>query len=163
MPRKSKKTTRHHELIEKHKSHVERQSGIRPDIVLDATAEDADWIRVARRQRLQSAREWIRRRAELHNDLERIEELFHGLIRSRIREGHLAVPATLPSLNDLVQDSEPAWFPVPGMAGGFQYQLQLRSGALSLVAESWSRVAGGSGMRHVITPTQVVLEAQGFV
>lgn len=33
------------ELMERHKDHDEREFGVRPDIVLDATEEDADWIR----------------------------------------------------------------------------------------------------------------------
>jgi hypothetical protein len=95
--------------------------------------------------------------------LARICELFHGLIRSRAREGGIPVPRDLPSLDDLVlDDPERAWFPVPGMYGGFAYRLQTRGDSLQLAADSWSRVVGGSGMRHVITPTEVILEEEGF-
>ena len=96
--------------------------------------------------------------------LARIQEFFHGLIRSRAREGGIPIPRHLPSLHDLrVDEAEPRWFAVPGMYGGFSYHLQTGSHGLRLVTESWSRVVGGSGMRHTITPTQVVLEDEGFV
>lgn len=32
-------------LMERHKDHDERKTGVRPDIVLDTTEDDADWIR----------------------------------------------------------------------------------------------------------------------
>lgn len=96
--------------------------------------------------------------------LARIRELFHGLIRSRAREGGLAVPRRLPRLGDLVvDDPEPKWFPVAGMYGGFAYRLQSRGDLVQLLTESGSRVADGSGMMHVVTAMQVVLEAEGFV
>ena len=98
------------------------------------------------------------------HQLVRIRELFHGLIRSRAREGGIPEPNALPRLDDLVVDAaEPTWFPVPGMHGGFSYRLENRSGRLQLIAESWSRVVGGSGMRHRITPTEVILVEEGFV
>jgi hypothetical protein len=68
-------------------------------------------------------------------------ELFHGLIRSRAREGGIPIPRDLPDLDDLVlDDPEPKWFPVPGMYGGFSYQLQAGGNELQLVAESWTPV-----------------------
>lgn len=96
--------------------------------------------------------------------LSRIQELFHGLIRSRAREGGLPVPRKLPQLDDLrVDEAEPRWWPMRGMYGGFAYQLRVRGTGLELLVESWSRVVEGSGMRHCITPTQVLLEEEGFV
>ena len=96
--------------------------------------------------------------------LSQIRELFHGLIRSRACEGGIPIPQDLPELHHLVVDNpDPKWFPVPGMYGGFAYRLQSRGDGVQLVTESWSRVVGGSGMRHVITPTQVLLEEEGFV
>lgn len=98
------------------------------------------------------------------HQLVRIRELFHGLIRSRAREGGIPAPKSLPRLDDLVVDAaKPMWFPVPGMYGGFSYRLENRGGRLHLVTESWSRVVGGSGMRHRITATEVILEEEGFV
>ena len=96
--------------------------------------------------------------------LAQIQEHFHGLIRSRAREGGLPMPRHLPSLHDLrVDEAEPRWFAVPGMYGGFSFRLQAHANHPQLVTESWSRVADGSGMRHTITPTQVILDEQGFV
>ncbi|MEI7956802.1 MAG: hypothetical protein WCJ66_16680 [Verrucomicrobiota bacterium] len=96
--------------------------------------------------------------------LARIQELFHGLIRSRAREGGIPMPKHLPSLHDLrVDEAEPRWFAVPGMYGGFSFRLQAHALGPRIVTESWCRVVDGSGMRHTITPTQVVLDEQGFV
>lgn len=51
------------------------------------------------------------------------------------------------------------WFPVHGMHGGFD--IQLRDGYLEV--NSWCRVVGGSGQRHVITEQGTTLVDQGFV
>jgi hypothetical protein len=73
------------------------------------------------------------------------------------------MPKHLPSLHDLrVDEAEPRWFAVPGMYGGFAFHLQMRAHSLQLVTESRSRVADGSGMSHTITPTQVILDEEGF-
>lgn len=96
--------------------------------------------------------------------LKRLEELFHGLIRSRAREFALTPPRRLPSLRDVgVAETEARWFPVPGMYGGFAFRLEASGDGVDLIAESWSRVVTGSGMRHRCSATQVVLEAEGFV
>ena len=52
-----------------------------------------------------------------------------------------------------------AWFPVPGMYGGFSIALMRNY----LDVESWSRVVGGSGQAHVITVAGTVLVDEGFV
>ena len=94
----------------------------------------------------------------------RIQELFRGVIMSRVREGRLAVPRHLPRLSrSMLREKEARWFPIPGMAGGFAYRMSLSGDVLELVAESWSRMAGGSGMRHRITEKAALLEAEGFV
>lgn len=96
-------------------------------------------------------------------DLKRLQELFHGLIRSRCREGGLPIPR-LPSLARQHPLKEaPAWFPVPGMTGGFSYWFDSDARKDTLIVESWSRVVGGSGLRHRITSLAVILEDQGFV
>lgn len=88
----------------------------------------------------------------------RIQVLFHGLIRSRAIEGRLPIPRRLPSLATLpLDESEPRWYPVPGMYGGFAYHLERRGHLLSLTTNSWCRVAEGSERRHTITAEQVVL------
>ena len=93
-----------------------------------------------------------------------MQELFHGLIRSRAREGRLPIPRRLPKLAELrIEAEEPVWFPVAGMYGGFAYRLVLNRGEIVLQVESWSRVSDGSGMRHRISPKEVVLEEEGFV
>ena len=51
------------------------------------------------------------------------------------------------------------WFPVPGMYGGFD--IRLRDGYLEV--NSWCRVVGGSGQRHVITEQGSTLIDEGFV
>jgi hypothetical protein len=98
------------------------------------------------------------------SELLRIQELFHGLIRSRVREGRLEVPAELPEVTeDLLAEDKPRWFAVPGMYGGFSYRLTKKDSGLELTAESWCRVVGGSGMRHSITKEEVILREAGFV
>ena len=97
-------------------------------------------------------------------DLAAVERHFHELIRTRagdlIREHAL----TLPKLS--VQPATlqaPAWFPVPGMYGGFRYWWEGRGREGTLVTESFSRIAGGSGQRHHITAEGSTLVAEGFV
>jgi hypothetical protein len=91
-----------------------------------------------------------------------IQELFHGLIRSRCREGEIAVPDALPSLSRLGLGKQ-RYFAVPGMYGGFSYELQEHEGKLTLVAESWCRLVDGSERRHVVTDEQVLLTEEGCV
>jgi hypothetical protein len=50
------------------------------------------------------------------------------------------------------------WFPVPGMYGGFEITLVKDF----LDVKSWSRVVGGSGQAHVITPQGAILVDAGF-
>ena len=104
------------------------------------------------------------RSTECDRDLLYIQELFHGLIRSRAREGGIAIPRRLPKLDRLMSEEvEPRWFPVPGMFGGFAFALR-RDGVLPVLhVESWSRVADGSGMRHHVYPSQAILIEQGMV
>jgi hypothetical protein len=97
-------------------------------------------------------------------ELLRIQELFHGLIRSRAREGRIKVPEALPEItSDLLAEAKPRWFAVTGMYGGFNYRLIEKDGHLELITESWSRVVGGSGMRHSITEKEIILREAGFV
>ncbi|GAB3077707.1 hypothetical protein [Pedococcus soli] len=83
------------------------------------------------------------------------------LVEERQRLFRLVVPVRPMQtrvLLDLPEHST-VWFPIPGMYGGFAVRY-LRS---SLLVESWSRVAGGSGQAHLVTAHERMLVAQGFV
>ena len=90
-----------------------------------------------------------------------IEANFHALIRKRARD--LAIGLELPILPRDAPAFEQHWFPVPGMCGGFAYELQNAPAGPELIVESWSRVVGGSGQRNRITPDGCELLGEGFV
>ena len=70
----------------------------------------------------------------------------------------------LPELEPLLEMDTPAfWFPVPGMYGGFACTLEARGALSSLTVESWCRVAGGSGQRHLVSAAGATLVDEGFV
>jgi hypothetical protein len=70
----------------------------------------------------------------------------------------------LPELAPLLTSDEPkAWFPIPGMSGGFSYWLEGQGEHAKLITESWSRVVGGSGQRHEVTAHGSHLVDTGFV
>ena len=96
--------------------------------------------------------------------LQAIERHFHEVIRSRAADLVDEHRLVLPDLTELLDADEPkAWFPVPGMYGGFSYQLEGEGPETRLVTESWCRVVDGSGQRHVITADGSRLVAEGFV
>lgn len=96
--------------------------------------------------------------------LQNLECQLHALIRSRVGalvDRH-AVP--LPRLADpLPLETAPAWFPVPGMYGGFRYWAEGMPDFPTLVCESWSRAEAGSGQRHAVTESAFSLLDGGFV
>ena len=98
------------------------------------------------------------------HDLQRITAHFHDIIRQRagrlIEEQRLELP-TLASVPD--SEGGAAWFPVPGMYGGFKYWLENRTDSPELICESWCRVVDGSGQRHRITVAGAELVEEGFV
>lgn len=95
-------------------------------------------------------------------DLASYEAAFHDLIRTRCRELELPLPQKFPQLvGQLPSADAPAWFPVPGMYGGFSYWE--KAGGAGIVVESWSRVVQGSGERHEIGPAGCELVNRGFV
>jgi hypothetical protein len=49
------------------------------------------------------------------------------------------------------------------MYGGFSYWFELKNDELELISESWSRIAGGSGERHIINKNGCILVDEGFV
>lgn len=92
------------------------------------------------------------------------QELFHGLIRAAMLAYEVREKMRLPQLSVLTESEVLAlWFPIPGMYGGFQFWLEGADGSPALIAESWCRLVGGSGMRHRITPFEVILVEEGFV
>lgn len=67
-------------------------------------------------------------------------------------EYRITVDLRLPELEPLQELERPTmWFPVPGMYGGFSYELSTVSDALVLISTSWSRVMGG-GQCHMVSP-----------
>ena len=90
-----------------------------------------------------------------------LERHFHGVIRGRAGDLIDQHGVALPDLATTLRSSKSAWFPVPGMYGGFSYRLDADRPAL--IVESWCRVVGGSGQRHEVTPEGARLVAEGFV
>lgn len=96
-------------------------------------------------------------------DLAAIERHFHALIRERCAALVDEHGVALPSIAGLaVGADKPAWFPVPGMYGGFAYRLAIEEGKVALVVESWSRVIEGSEQRHVVTENGYRLAESGL-
>lgn len=133
--------------------------------VLDSQGQRPVDIAVTERlTHLVAALEPSREQTKDLNRLLRIQELFHGLIRSTMLAYDVHVKLWLPQLSVLTESSaDSIWFPIPGMYGGFLFWLEQTNESAALIAESWCRVAGGSGMRHRITPVEVTLEEEGFV
>lgn len=94
----------------------------------------------------------------------KIQAYFHEAIRRRADRLVQEHALRLPELEPLLELERPQmWFAVPGMYGGFNYRLESMGVEGKLVAESWSRVCGGSGQRHEITSEGSRLVEEGFV
>jgi hypothetical protein len=94
----------------------------------------------------------------------KIQYHFHAVIRGRVEQLLQEHVIRLPELEPLLELDRPQmWFPVPGMYGGFSYRLDATGVNARLVSESWCRIEGGSGERHVITTEGSTLEDEGFV
>ena len=94
----------------------------------------------------------------------KVQEHFHEVIRGRVAKEVHKYQLRLPELEPLLElDKIHIWFAVPGMAGGFDYWLDIDGVEAKLVTESWCRVALGSGQRHEITSVGSQLVAEGFV
>lgn len=96
--------------------------------------------------------------------LRTLEGHFHGVVLARashlVREHKLR----LPELEPLLELEAPRmWFPVPGMHGGFDYNLDVAGAEPKLLCSSHSRIVGGSGQHHEITLKGSQLIEQGFV
>lgn len=93
----------------------------------------------------------------------RVQTHFHAVIRGRVDDLVSRERMRLPELEPLLELETPkAWFPVPGMYGGFSYELDVAAKHPTLVVESWCRVVGGSGQRHEVTCRGSRLVAEGF-
>lgn len=94
----------------------------------------------------------------------KIQSHFHDVIRGRASDFVKEHALRLPELEPLLELETPkVWFAVPGMYGGFSYSLESFGVEAKLVAESWCRIAGGSGQRHEITSEGSRLVEEGFV
>jgi len=98
--------------------------------------------------------------------ISRVEAQFHALILRRaeaqVREYRLILP-TLRADLEVDTRTEQAWFPVPGMMGGFAYRWAPGKVGQQLIVESWSRGCGGSGQRHEVDGDGYRLVDEGFV
>ena len=94
----------------------------------------------------------------------KVQAHFHTVIQGRAPEQTRGRSLRLPELEPLLE-LEPGivWFAVPGMYGGFAYDLRSNGVEAMLEAESWCRVVGGSGQRHEITSAGSRLVEEGFV
>lgn len=94
-----------------------------------------------------------------------LQSHFHDVIRDRasplIDEHQIELPELAPLLS--AEEGSKEYFPIPGMYGGFSYWLEGEGEQTRLVTESWSRIVGGSGMRHVVTTEGSELVETGFV
>ena len=93
-----------------------------------------------------------------------IQAHFHEVIRERagklVDQNQLRLPVLEPLLE---LDRPEMWFPVPGMYGGFSFRLERVGVEAELVSESWCRIVGGSGQKHVATSKGSTLVEKGFV
>lgn len=90
-------------------------------------------------------------------DLEALQSQLQRLVEQRCQEFRIpspAVPSLAPALPD---EDDKAWLAVPGMYGGFSYWAAEGQKLLTLTVESWSRVVEGSGQRHLVTASGLVL------
>lgn len=93
-----------------------------------------------------------------------IESNFHAVIMERVGDLITENGVEMPKLRTLLDSGEKhAWFPVPGMYGGFHYWFDANSEDCKVISDSWSRIWGGSGQRHEITAEGSKLVDSGFV
>lgn len=99
-----------------------------------------------------------------NDELRDIQAQFHSVILDRTKNMELEANLRLPELEPLLELNEPKmWFSVPGMYGGFSYWLEFDTPQIRLISESWCRVMGGSGQKHVVTSAGSELVDEGFV
>lgn len=94
----------------------------------------------------------------------KIQHHFHEVIMGRAAEQVRDAGLRLPELEPLLEhEPQDVWFAVPGMYGGFSYDLKSDGVDAVLVAVSWCRVVDGSGERHEVTSAGSKLVAEGIV
>jgi hypothetical protein len=95
--------------------------------------------------------------------LAKLQAHLHEVIRGRVDDLVRAEALRLPELEPLLELANPCvYFPVPGMYGGFEYTLQAAGANSTLAVDSWCRVCGGSGQRHLITAAGSTLIEDGL-
>jgi hypothetical protein len=99
------------------------------------------------------------------NQIKKIENRFHELIMLRAKVSMESNPQNpMPTLSeDCIGADNKKWYAINGMYGGFSYYLNMESDQYFLLTSSWSRIVGGSGQTHKITPDATVLLEEGFV
>ena len=96
---------------------------------------------------------------EKESEIQKMESGLHKVILGRAANLVERNGQKLPQVSFLYEYGN-FWYPVPGMYGGFNVSKH-KDG---IQAESWCRVAGGSGQRHVIDKEgNVELVEEGFV
>lgn len=96
--------------------------------------------------------------------LAQLEHVLHAVIDSRAYDLVRKARQRMPQLGPLTEAAEPSmWMAVPGMYGGFSMKLTQPGDAPELTVESWCRVVGGSGQRHLVRPNGFELVDEGFV
>ena len=99
-----------------------------------------------------------------HGILARVQAHFHDVIRGRAAALVDEAGLRLPELEPLLEyEGVRMWIGIPGMAGGFLYELIADGVEARLSTSSWSRMADGSGQRHEITSAGSKLVEEGFV
>jgi hypothetical protein len=94
----------------------------------------------------------------------KVQSHFHAVIRGRAEKEIQQHGLRLPELESLLEiERGPIWFEVPGMAGGFAYDLVADGVEAKLESKSWCRMVDGSGERHEITSAGSKLVEEGFV
>ncbi|WP_040859811.1 ankyrin repeat domain-containing protein [Nocardia niigatensis] len=95
--------------------------------------------------------------------LDQLEHVLHAVITGRAYDFVREIRMRLPQLGPLTEVETPSmWMAVPGMYGGFSIELSRPGETPELTVESWCRVVGGSGQRHIVRPNGFELVDEGF-
>jgi hypothetical protein len=106
----------------------------------------------------------VYRRGVAAETLVRLQVHLHEVIRGRVEDLVREERLRLPELEPLLEFASPCvYFPVPGMYGGFLYKLRPAGKRSTLAVDSWCRVCGGSGQRHLVTATGSTLVEDGYI